>query len=353
MTIGLLSARRLVSVRALILTLLSILFVSTLTGCSSFRSKKRLDMGRFAEDMIAVAGEIQYSLGQNQAVYIRDYIDTPELVPLRIQTNHAKNLVRGVINYSIQLVTVGDSRKPGHEQAQALAGYLENALQGVIGGPEPPLDLTRAQVDMILADVRAQNNFLDAISAAQPVVDEVAIVSGQIFDDTKSAMDTAVLAVRQRIKDRYHDVRLADEMLEQKQIQTVFNIGYLPQIRLGVPGALDSLLVREPSLPALVDPSDGLNASEIQRVEDRLLTILTRLREVRDQLEPDIEMFYKQQNELDELENLWHAELRKARVSVLAWARGHKRMAQGITDPASIDILGIARKASGTLLPIP
>ena len=310
-------------------------------------------MGRFAEDMIAVAGEIQYSLGQRQAVYIRDYVDTPELVPLQIQAQRAKNLVRGVINYSIQLVTVGDSRKPGPEQAQALAGYLENALKGVIGGPEPALDLTRAEVDTILADIRAQKKFLDAISAAQPVVDEIAIVSGNIFDDTKTAMDNAVAAVRQRIKDRFHDVRLADEMLERKQIQTVFNIAYLPQIRLGVPGALDSLLVREPSLPALVDASDGLDASEIQRIEDRLLNILTRIREVRDQLEPDIEMYYQQQNELDAMENLWHAELRKGRVSILAWARGHKRMAQGITDPASIDILGIARKASGTVLPIP
>jgi hypothetical protein len=327
--------------------------VSALAGCSSFKSKKRLDMGRFAEDMIAVAGEIQYSLGQNQAIYIRDYIDTPEMVPLRIQTERAKGLVRGVISYSIQLVTVGDSRKPGPEQALALAGYLEDALQGVIGGPEPPLDLTRTELDTILADIRGQKKFLDAISAAQPVVDEVAIASGKIFDDTKSAMDTAVVAVRRRITERFHDVRLADELLERRQIQTVFNIAYLPQIRMGVPGALDSLLVNEPSLPALVDTRDGLDASEIQRIEDRLLTILTRLREVRDQLEPDIEMYYQQQNELDKMENLWHAELRKARVSVVAWARAHKRMAQGITDPASIDILGIARKASGTILPIP
>jgi hypothetical protein len=342
MTFRLLSSRRLASLRVLNLALACILFVSALTGCSSFISKKRLDMCRFAEDMIAVAGEIQYSLGQNQAIYIRDYIDTPEMVPLRIQTERAKGLVRGVISYSIQLVTVGDSRKPGPEQALALAGYLEDALQGVIGGPEPPLDLTRTELDTILADIRGQKKFLDAISA-----------SGKIFDDTKSAMDTAVVAVRRRIKERFHDVRLADELLERRQIQTVFNIAYLPQIRMGVPGALDSLLVNEPSLPALVDTRDGLDASEIQRIEDRLLTILTRLREVRDQLEPDIEMYYQQQNELDKMENLWHAELRKARVSVVAWARAHKRMAQGITDPASIDILGIARKASGTILPIP
>lgn len=353
MTIRLLAGGRLSSRPALYFGLACLLFASVTTGCSSFKSKKRLDMGRFAEDMIAVAGEIQYSLGQRQAIYIRDYRDTPELAPLEFQTKRAKSLVRGVIHYSIQLVTVGDSRKSGPEQASALAGYLENALQGVIGGPESALDLTPAEVDTILSDIRSQEKFLDAINAAQPVVDEVAIASGKIFDDTKAAMDIAVAAVRNRIEDRFHDVRVADQLLEQRQIQTVYNIAYLPKIRMGVPGALDSLLVREPSLPALVDTTGGLDASEIQRIEDRLLTILTRIREVRDQLQPDIEMYYKQQNELDMMENLWHAELRKARVSVVAWARAHKRMAQGITDPASIDVLGIARKASGTVLPVP
>ena len=347
------SSRNLVIRRALILYLVGIIVVSVLPGCSSFKSKKRLDMGRFAEDMITVAGEIQYSLGQQKAVYLRDYMDAPELVPLQIQAERAKLLVRGVISYSIQLVTVGDSRKPDAEKAAALAGYLEDVLPAVIGGPGSTLDLTRAQVDTILANVRTQKKYLDAIGAAQPVVDEVAIASGDIFDDLKTAMDAAIDAVYRRIKERYRDVRVADELLGRRQIQTVYNIAFLPQIRLGVPGALDSLLAREPSLPALVDTRHGLDAEEIQHIEDRMLDILTRLREVREQLEPDLEMYFKQQHELDELENVWNAELRKARVSVEAWARAHKRMAQGVTDPADINVLGIARKASGTMLPIP
>lgn len=353
MTIRFLSVRRLASRRTLNFALVCILCVSVLAGCSSFRSKKRLDMGRFAEDMIAVAGEIQYNLGQKQPIYLRDYFDTPELGPMRIQAGHAKHLVRGVINYSIQLVTVGDSQKPGHEKALAVAGYLEDILQPFLKGTESTLDLTRAEFDTILTDIRAQKNYLDALNAAQPVVDELAIASGKIFDGTKTAMDVAGLALRKRIQEHFHDVRLADELLKRRQIHTVFNIAYLPQIRLGVPGALDSLMAREPSLPALVDPSDGLDASETQRVEDRLLMILTRIREVRQQLEPDIEMYYQQQKELDEMESIWHAELRKARVSVLAWARAHKRMAQGTIDPAEIDIQGIARKASRGILPIP
>jgi len=142
-------------------------------------------------------------------------------------------------------------------------------------------------------------------------------------------------------------------MLEQRQIVAVFGLDYLPQIRQGVPGALDSLLALEPSLPSLVATRDGLNDSEIQLIEDRMLTILARTREVRDQLAPDIELYYAHHRELDELENLWHSEIRKARVAVLAWARAHKLIAQGVTDPAKINVRGIARQAAGTALRLP
>lgn len=339
--------------RLLMACLAVIVAAGAISGCSPFRSRKHLDMGRFAEDMIAMAGEIQYGIGQLQPVYLRDYMDTPELQSLESKAEPAQQLVREVIGYSIQLVTVGDSRKPDAEKAVALAGYLEDVLPAVISGSGPTLALTHAEVDTILADIRAQTNYLDAIAAAQPVVDEVAIVSGEIFDELKSAMDLAVGAVRHRIEERYRDVRAADRLLQQRQIQTVYNIGYLAEIRRGAPGAIDSLLAREPSLPALVDTRDGLDAEEIQRIEDRMLTMLTRLREVRTQLEPDLDMYFRQQHELDELYNGWAAQLRKARVSIVAWARAHKRMAQGVTDPAEIDVLGIARKASGSVLPIP
>jgi hypothetical protein len=329
------------------------LALAALGGCSSFRSKKRLEMGRFAEDMIALAGDIQHNLGQRQPVYLRDQFSIPEVDTLRMEFDRAKNLLRGVIGYSIQLVTVGDSGKPEPMKAALLADYLAEVLPTVLEVQPPVLDLSRAKVDTILTNVRSQEKFLAAIEAAQPLVDEVAFAADRIFDDTKHALDTALDAVRGRIEERYRDVRTADLALERRQIMSVFNIEYLGQIRRGVPGAVDSLIAREPSLAALVDASDGLDALEAQRIEDRMITILSRLREVRQQLQPDLEMYYRQQQELDELGSLWNSELRKANVAIVAWARGHKRIAQGVVDPADINVLGIARKASGSVIPLP
>lgn len=341
--------------RAIPACLVGIILIGMLAGCSSFRSKfsssKRLDMGRFAEDMIAVAGEIQYSLGQQKAVYLRDYADIPELLPLQKEANRAKRLVREVIAYSIQLVTIGDSRKPDTEKAAALAEYLYDVVPVDISGRGTALNLTRAQVDTILTDVRSQQKFLDAIAAAQPLVDEVAIASGEIFDSLKTNMDAVVNATRLRIDQRYGDIRVADELLKQRQIQVVYNLAFLRQIRLGVPGAADSLLAREPALAALVDTDNGIDNDEMLLIEDRMLGAMRALREIRDQLEPDIEMYFRQHHELDELSNGWNAELRKGRVAIIAWARAHKRMSQGVIDPADINLLGIARKAAGAALP--
>jgi hypothetical protein len=43
--------------------------------------------------------------------------------------------------------------------------------------------------------------------------------------------------------------------------------------------------------------------------------------------------------------------LRQARVAIIAWSRAHQRLASGITDPAEIDIFGIAKKAAGDFVP--
>ena len=64
-------------------------------------------------------------------------------------------------------------------------------------------------------------------------------------------------------------------------------------------------------------------------------------------------MLGRQQAELEELVASFNKALRQARVAIIAWSRAHQRLASGITDPAEIDIFGIAKKAAGDYLPIP
>ncbi len=87
--------------------------------------------------------------------------------------------------------------------------------------------------------------------------------------------------------------------------------------------------------------------------EDRLIFALGTVSDVRKQLAPDIELYWKQQAELEQLVASYNKALRQARVAIIAWSRAHQRLASGITDPAEIDIFGIAKKAAGDFLPLP
>ena len=65
--------------------LLGFLIIS-LFGCAQFKSSKRMDLTPFAENMIAIAGDIQSDLMQKQPVYLRDLIDVPSSEKLKIYT---------------------------------------------------------------------------------------------------------------------------------------------------------------------------------------------------------------------------------------------------------------------------
>ena len=75
-------------------------------SCSAFRSKKRLNLAPFAEDMIAVAGEIQYGLGESRPVLIRAYLDVPESYELDVNLRKIRAIVRGCLSYAVQVVTL-------------------------------------------------------------------------------------------------------------------------------------------------------------------------------------------------------------------------------------------------------
>jgi len=325
----------------------------SVTSCSSFKSQKRLNLGPFAEDMIAVAGDIQYGLGESRPVLIRAYLDVPESQELDVNLRKIRAVVRACISYAVQVVTLAESRLSGPERAAALADYVDGLIRPVLEKPEPELNLTSKKLEELVAGVRSQKSLLDALGAAQPVVDEIAYSAGELFDVTKDIMDRAVDSARARIDEDHRPVREGDKALKTYLVASMVDVGFLRAHRLGDPAAIDSLLAHQPSLREVVDPRDGVSNDEMIAIEQRMQFLLRSLRELRDQLQPDIELYWEQQRELDRIANNYNAALRQATVAVLAWSRAHKRLAAGVTDPAQIDVLGIAKKAAGSANPLP
>lgn len=336
--------------RIVVTTLAIMILGGTATGCSKFRSSQRLHLNPFAEDMIALAGDIQYGLGRLQPVHLQGYMDVPELHDYDRLGAKLRGTLRGSISYSIQVVTLGESDHTGPEQAGLLADYMDGLLRSVLEAPVPELHLSVEQFDTILADVRAAPELLAALRAAQPVIDEVARASGELFDQAATALEVVSAAIGKNVDADFAEVFEQDRWLRQKQLSITANIALLTSMYEGDVSAVDSLRSNLPSVAPLLEQGTLPEAATIRDLEQRLVYMLQAISDVRAQLQPDLIRYREAKRELGLLKNEFAAALRKGRVAMMAWARAHGRLAAGVTDPAEIDILGIARKAAGDLV---
>ncbi|MCK4782110.1 MAG: hypothetical protein KAV87_00055 [Desulfobacteraceae bacterium] len=78
--------------------------------------------------------------------------------------------MRSIIVYSIEVVTLGNTKMKDRERSQKLADYLDRLLRPVLQKPDSELDFTDAELDTVLINVRKQKNFLDALNIYKSTV---------------------------------------------------------------------------------------------------------------------------------------------------------------------------------------
>ena len=333
-------------IRLLVLLLLTI----SLFGCAYFKSTTRPDLSPYAENILKITADIQYGLSQSQAIYLREYLDGPKVKNMEEYGIKVRRVMRGIIAYSIEVVTLGNTKMKERERSQKLADYLDQLLRPMLEKPESNLDFTDAELDTVLINVRKQKDFLDGLNAAQPLIDNIAATIGRFLDETKDVLDEALEEIHQRIMDDNRIMVAGNRNLRDNQIKTMYNIEYFQKHRLGDKTALDSLLSKEPSLKEVVKDRNNITPADLRAMEERLIFKLKALHEVREQLSVDLELYNKQLRELDEHTKIYNEALRKVRVVVIVWSKAHRRLAAGVTDPAKIDLVGMVVNAASSVV---
>lgn len=339
------------NLRKALLTLTIVTILMLINSCSVFQSTQRLDLSPYAENIIQITGDIQYGLSQTQVIYIRDYIDGPKVELLQGYGTKAKKMIRNIISYSVEVVTLGNSNMDEKKKAQKLAHYLELLLRPVLEKPESKLDFTDSELDTVLKNIRHQERFLDALGAAQPLIDNIAATMGRFLDVGKVVLNEALEEIYDKIMDDNRLVILGNRILRDNQLHTMFNIQYLSLIRAGDKSAIDSLFAKEPSLKEVVVDQNNLTSADLMAIEERIGYKLKSFRDIREALSVDIELYNNQMNELDVNAKLYREALRKVNVVVVVWSEAHRKLAAGITDPAQIDLIGMVVRSANRILP--
>jgi len=312
--------------------------LSMLSGCSSmggkFSSSESENLGPFATQTIAIVGESDFGFTERRAVFIRKYAipgsASPEVEEFFSNADALDRLFRGIIQYSMKIVSLSESGKAQDEQVDAYAEYVQSfRVESVktIGG-------TAADQAALVAEIREQGEYLDALRAAQPLIDGVTEYGEQMLAEMEFAAAAATKSVETQIDEDSVELIEYTKLLIRKRNSLLLGLQYIYEYENGDGTALQSLIdsniIRSKELQLKKD----LTEKELRKVEAHLVARLESLSAVADKIEPDWIRYRETHAELDNIYSQILFEVRQARLALLTWERAHKLMSSGKSDPA-------------------
>lgn len=315
-----------------------------LAGCSTFQRQTRADFAPFAEYTVSVASELQYGWDDTgEILYLTRYRDEPSVLAYGEEWEKMRRLIRAVVAYSLEVSTLGSSQLSGRDRTKALARFVDDLVRPVLGESGNELRITEAELDRIVADITSRKKLVDALEAAQPIIDEITHAADAVFRSVKQAQDTAQADIARRIEERYAEELLAYEYLQDTQSRLFRSVALLAEYRSGDESALPALRALNPDLER--GEVGSLDSRRLLAIEERLWSRIERVREFERQLQPSLDAHQEERRELGRLVAQDNGFLRQAHTTVLAWSRVHLDLARGVTHPAQVDLLKISKEA--------
>ena len=323
------------------------------SGCATFFGKKHVNLAPFAENAVSVAADIEYGLVRTRTVYDRPYVDGPAVAHYTAQWGGVRAMLRGIVAYAVEVVTISESNMNEREQAQALARYVNSLGRPIVEARAHDLHFTPQAFDSIVIRIGEQKKYLQALNAAQPIVDEVARVAADTLEALKGSLEQAREEVSNRIHTEHIGMLAYRDYLRDTQTRTLRSMMLLTLARRGSTAAIDSMLSEDPALRDFLKDPDHPTRADFKPLEDRMMARLVMFKSIREQLVPEMDQEDREMRELDDLVLEGRTSIVKAAGAVDVWRRSHQTMAAGITDPAAIDLFGIAKQAAKKVSPLP
>jgi hypothetical protein len=319
-------------------------------GCSHFTPSTSANLAPFAEQTLAMAGSVDQSLGKGRLVYARHLAQGPETARYKESLGKLQGHVRGIVAYSLQVVTVAESGLPADEKAKELAGFLDRLVDHISSDADVSTSLSEESVRAIIDSVRAQESLVDALREAQPLVDEAGAATLAIINELTDSGAAAEAEIAGEIQKRHGAMMRYADIFKRQQAEVLEGLTLLDNYWKGDETALEPLRESAPRFMADTPPADRMTANDVQSIEQRLFDRLKVLDQARQSMVYDVDVYFEQMRELDRLSQSSTAALRKARVAVHLWVKTHRKLSRGITKPATFDLFQITESLIGSVL---
>jgi len=314
------------------------------TGCSQtsnsmkqkFTPTTRENLGPFADQTIALLTRSHSIFRQDRAILTRVYIDksSPEVKELKNLSEQVDRLLRAIIAYSIEIVTLADAQKEEKEKANALADYIDALRNSASEEQRAGSIISEERYQKILGSIREQDKLLDALSAAQPLINESARYGNFLLSRMDRQLMYFALSTEVVIDDANLYMNEYKNTLEAQKRSIIRGLQLVHDYIHGDPNALDKVLADIFVVPAYLVPDGKMTMMDVRAIRNHLVEELKSVQEIAETIKPDYTVYRETHDELDRLTELINNEIDHTRIAILVWSRAHSKMASGVTDPA-------------------
>jgi hypothetical protein len=320
------------------------------SGCSYVTSSKRLDMQPFAENTVTAIGEMRKIEAPPVWIRLRPYFSHPSILEARRTAKPLFDLVRGVNAYSLQVVALNESRVSDRQKSRELAKFLQGASQQAMlkEADTAEIALTPERQAAILKDIESKEKFMDALQAAEPIVNAVLARGLDLSDAVDAAIGRAVNALEVEVQGQYKAMLANRGALLVLQERTLRALAYGEAIAFGDDTAPEELRKAVPVLAEYVPAGRKPSPKEQQAMVGALSAQALRIKAALDQMEPEYQAYRESVLELDNLRAKTTENAKLARSVLMVWARSHKNLARGVEVPPMFDLSKIILNAAGT-----
>jgi hypothetical protein len=329
---------------------LSALFTGLLvSGCAGLEGKvtssKVADTAYFADQTISMLSSAELQMDKDVTIYTREYWkdeEDPDEKRLLELVDKAVGVFRVVIEYSLAIVRIADSRASESEQVQMYADWF---------GPWDDLAFEQLAMDEqqyneVIARIREAEDLRKAFLAAQPMLNALNLYMNQVLDEIVRAGDVVAGKIDARIDEEFAEVIRYQEALEDEKYAILSALEDTYGVYTAKKGAYEQLkknraIRRKDLLPAR-RPSDA----QIEKIVEHLLNRLEALALVGEQIEPEWTLYRNTHRELDDLHLALQKDVKTVRIIMLVWVHAHYQMGSGRTQPAEwFDIQDVGEAA--------
>ncbi len=324
------------------------------SGCSYFKSAKKLDMQPFAENTVTAIGEMRRIEAPPVWIRLRPYYGHPLVLEARAAAKPLRDLMRGVNAYSLLVVALNEATISDRAKCRELAKYLRGASQQALlkDADEAEIALTAERRDAIVKEVEAKEKYMDALVAAEPIVNAVLTRGLALSDNVDAALTNAAVAIEAEVQAQYKPMLTNRAALLVLQERTILAQTWGEALTFADDGAVEQLRKAIPvvasALPAGHEPDEKDRRAIVAALSAQAARIKTAL----DQIDPEYQAYRESVLELDQLRAKTTENAKLARSVLMLWARSHKALARGVEVPPMFDlakiVMGGATSATGT-----